>query len=136
MSKFKTAVKLNEQDRELIRLAKSLVNPTKVTGGAVKEVGCALLTKKGRVYTGVSLHLSCGVGFCAEHSAVADMVSHSEETVIASIVAFRNGKVTYPCGRCREMLQEISLANRKACSIIISNKEKVKLDELLPGIWM
>ncbi|MFA5024445.1 MAG: cytidine deaminase [Patescibacteria group bacterium] len=136
MPKFKTAVKLTKEDKKLIKLAKSLVKPTKVPGGAVKEVGYALLTKKGQVYSGVSLHLSCGIGFCAEHSAVANMISGSNETEIAAIVAFRKGKVTYPCGRCREMLQEINLSNRQNCYIIISNKDKVKLDELLPGNWM
>jgi cytidine deaminase len=80
-TKLKT-INLTKQDKELIELAKSLVGPVKVPGGIVKEVGCALLTKKRKIYSGVSLHLSCGIGFCGEHSAIAEMISHSDETEI------------------------------------------------------
>lgn len=52
-------------DKVLIEKAKVLVGKKKVTGGVVKEVGSALLTQKGKIFTGVSLDLWCGVGFCA-----------------------------------------------------------------------
>jgi cytidine deaminase len=128
-------MKLLKEDAKLIEKAKSLVGEKKVSGGFIKGVGCALMTKKGKVYTGVSLHLCCGIGFCAEHSAIADMVSHSDETEIKTIVAFGD-KVMYPCGRCRELIQQIDKRNWKNTDVIISEKEKVKLKELLPGQWM
>src|SRR5262245_18553960 len=34
-------------------------------------VGAALATDRGNVYTGINITLICGIGFCAEHSAVA-----------------------------------------------------------------
>lgn len=126
---------LTDHDKELIEKAKSLVKPTDVPGGVVKEVGCVLVTKGGNIYTGVSLHLCCGIGFCGEHSAIAEMVSHSDETEIDTIVAFSD-KILYPCGRCRELMQQINKANRENCQIIISEQGKVKLDDLLPGNWM
>ena len=40
----------------------------------------ALETASGNVYTGINLDLACGIGFCAEHSAVAEMLK-ARETV-------------------------------------------------------
>jgi len=135
MTETFATTELTTEDIKLIETAKSLVGPSEVPGGMIKEVGCALVTKKGSIYTGVSLHLCCGIGFCGEHSAIADMVSHSDETEINTIVSC-GSKVMYPCGRCRELLQQIDKNNRENCFVIISNKGKVRLKDLLPGDWM
>jgi cytidine deaminase len=130
-------INLTQDDKKLIKIAGSLVNPTKVPGGILKEVGCALITKSGKVFTGVCLDLFCGIGFCAEHSAVAEMVSHSDETEIKTIVAFGNGNnILFPCGRCRELLQQINKSNRENCEVIVPGNKKIKLGDLLPGNWM
>lgn len=133
--------KLTKQDKKLIKLAIDIIKnkEEKVSGGVVKEVGSALLTKKGKIFTGVSLDLACGIGFCAEHSAISNMVSHSNETEIDTIVACCDSKtksIMYPCGRCREMMELVNEKNRKNTWIITPNQEKVKLEDLLPGDWM
>ncbi|MBS3095905.1 cytidine deaminase [Candidatus Woesearchaeota archaeon] len=128
-------MKLTKEDKELIKKAKVLVGKRKVSGGVVREVGSALLTKGGEIFTGVSLDLWCGIGFCAEHSAISNMVSHSNETEIKTIVAFGD-KIMYPCGRCREMMELVDKRNRYNTEVIISKNKKVKLKELLPGEWM
>jgi cytidine deaminase len=132
-------MKLTKEDKELIEKAKSLVGEKKVSGGVIKEVGCALITKKGKIFTGACLDLWSGIGFCAEHSAIANMISHSDETQIKTIVACSDSKkspVMYPCGRCREMMELIEKINRKNTNIIIPGNKKVKLEKLLPGEWM
>ena len=128
-------MKLNKDDKKLVERAKSLVSNKKVSGGVVGEVGSALKTKKGKIFTGVSLDLCCGIGFCGEHSAIANMISHSNETEIETIVAFGD-KIMYPCGRCREMMRLINNKNWQDTLVIINDKNKVKLKELLPGNWM
>ena len=128
--------RLSKDDLQLIERARSLVGEKKVSGGTVKEVGSALLTKEGKVFTGVSMDLSCGIGFCAEHSAIANMISHSSETQIRTIVAHNGSKIIYPCGRCREMMELVDIRNRDNTEVIISEDRKVKLKELLPGEWM
>ena len=127
---------LTKEDIELIERAKALVGGKQVSGGVVKEVGAALLTKDGKIFTGVSLDLSCGIGFCAEHSAISNMISHSDETQIKTIVAHSCHEIMYPCGRCRQMMELIDKRNRDNTDIIISIEKKVKLNELLPGEWM
>ena len=127
--------KLTKQDKELIKLAKSMTGEKEVSGGIIKQVGCALKTKKGKIFTGASLHLACGIGFCAEHSAISNMVSHSDETEIDTLAASGPNNVGYPCGRCRELMELIDEKNRKNTWIIISDEEKVKLEDILPGEW-
>ena len=128
-------MKLSKEDKELIEKARVLVGKKKVSGGVVKEVGSALLTKNNKIFTGVNLDLCCGIGFCAEHSAISNMVSHSNETEIRTIVAFGD-KIMYPCGRCREMMELIDKKNRNNTEVVISTNKKVKLKELLPGEWV
>ncbi len=124
-------MKLNTEDRELIAIAGGLVGEKKVPKGVVREVGCALITRKGRVFTGASLDLWCGIGFCAEHSAIANMVSHGEETAIRTIVAFNERGIIPPCGRCRELIRSIDKGNNST-DVIVSGKRKVKLKQILP----
>ena len=125
--------KLSKADLLLIENARSLVGEKKVSGGIVKEVGSALLTKEGKIFTGASIDLGCGIGFCAEHSAIASMITHSGETRIQTIVAHNETKIIYPCGRCRQMMELIDIRNRDNAEVIISEHKKVKLKELLPN---
>jgi len=67
------------------------------------------------------------------------MISHSDETEIDTIVGLSDSQtkpIMYPCGRCREMTELINKKNRENTFFIISDKEKVKLKDLLPGEWM
>lgn len=60
----------------LIKLAQSVVKPRTITNGfTVGEVGCTLITNKGNVYLGTNIDASSGMGFCAEHSAIAAMIT-------------------------------------------------------------
>ena len=130
-------MELTDQDHELIERARALAGERKVSGGVIGEAAAALLTKDGLVFDGISLALWCDIGFCAEHSAVANMVSHCCETRIESIVAVDdNGvgkvRILWPCGRCRQLLEWIDERNLEETHVIISRTEKVRLIELLP----
>lgn len=52
-------------------------------------VGAALETDQGHVFRGVNLSLTCGIGFCAENSAVAATVTEGESRIriIAAVTA-------------------------------------------------
>jgi len=63
----------------LIEKARSVLNPRKIKHGfTIGDVGCAILTDKGNVYLGVSIDACSGMGFCAEHSAIASMITNGE----------------------------------------------------------
>lgn len=120
----------------LIPIAKSLVKPMQLSCSDLDAatVGCALLTPSGNIYTGVCIHLSCGVGFCAEHAAIAEMIKN-QETEIEAIVASGQNTILAPCGRCREMMAQVNAVNFDT-NVIIGENESVKLKELLPHHWL
>ena len=128
-------MELTKQDKELINKAKLMVNKKKIYSGELKAVGCALITKKGKLFTGANWDLFCGVGFCAESSAISNMVSHSDETEIKTIVACSKHHIMPPCGRCREVMALLDKKNLENTEVIISDTEKVKLKELIPFDW-
>ncbi|UCE30919.1 MAG: hypothetical protein JSW68_12900 [Burkholderiales bacterium] len=96
-------------------------------------VGAALRTAAGRVYTGVSVELGCGLGFCAEVAAIADMLKH-RETRIVEIVAVKGERIVPPCGRCRETLAQIDPGNLDT-RVIVAEDRDIALRELLPAPW-
>jgi cytidine deaminase len=125
---------ITKEDKKLIEKAKALVCAREIRGGVVKEVGCVLVTEKGRIFSGVSMDLVCGIGFCAEHTAISQMITQTDETHIRTIVAVSDKGVIPPCGRCRELMNIIDAKNKNT-EVIISDESKVELRELLPFSW-
>lgn len=113
-----------------MRLAKYTVLTEFVYYG---HVGCALLTDKGNVYTGVSINAKCGIGFCAEHAAIADMIKAGESRIV-KLVSASADEVLVPCGRCREFIRQVNYDNLKT-KILINDNEVKTIDELLPYTW-
>lgn len=122
--------------KTLIGTARALVKPMTLArpdmGAAT--VGCALLAANGQVYEGVCIHLSCGLGFCAEATAIANMIKDGE-TRIQEIVAVSADSILSPCGRCREMMLQVNQSNADA-EVILSESKTVKLGSLLPDHWL
>jgi cytidine deaminase len=121
-------------DKELIQKAKDLVNPKKLSEEAISgEVGSVLVTDKGNIYSGVSIHAACGVGFCAEHTAIGNMLTNNESR-IEKIVAFGDERVLSPCGRCRELMYQVNPENKNT-DVILGENKTMKLKDLLPEHW-
>src|SRR3989338_11039673 len=98
-------------NEELIKKAKSVAITKQVAEETVVgEVGAALVTDKGNVYTGASIHAPSGLGFCAESSAIAAMVTNGENR-IKTIVASNLEYILAPCGRCREIIRQVNKQN-------------------------
>jgi cytidine deaminase len=122
-------------NKELIKIAASVVKTKKMGDNISGDVGCALLSEKGNIYTGVCIDTTSGMGFCAEHSAIAAMVT-AQEYYIKKIVAVWKDKsselyVLHPCGRCREFMRQTNKKNMDA-EVILAKDKVVKLKELLP----
>ena len=111
---------------ELSKLKKNLNEYTRVAA-----VGSALITEKGNIYTGISVDVVCGIGFCAEHSAIAEMLKYNE-TRIAKIVATSDKGIRPPCGRCREFIRLIN-SNNFQTLVMLNEDTIVTLSELLPS---
>ena len=116
--------------------ARSLVRPLTLARPDLDAatVGCALLAADGVVYEGVCMHLSCGLGFCAESAAMANMLKGGE-TRIVTIVACAEDEVLAPCGRCRETMMQVDARNLD-CEVLLDGGRAVRLRELLPEPWL
>ncbi|MBS0320661.1 MAG: cytidine deaminase [Proteobacteria bacterium] len=108
----------------------ALIKP-KLTAAAVAS---ALVSGSGHVYTGVNLDLACGIGFCAEHSAVAEMLK-ARETHVTRIVAVDDKRIVPPCGRCRELLVQLDRRNID-CIVLLPGPARTTLRALLPKAWL
>ena len=121
--------------KKLIEEAKKILGEYKLDSDeySAGSVAAALLSSNGNLYTGINIDVACGIGFCAEHAAVAQMLKH-RETQIDMIVALSSEGIRPPCGRCRELLFQIDHKNINT-KVYLSADRYVILDELLPNRW-
>lgn len=124
------------QDDALIAEARRHVGEFELIKPSLKAgaVAAALVGGNDRVYTGICVELACGIGFCAEHAAVADMLK-DRETLVKRIVAVNKDRVVAPCGRCRELLIQIDRRNLE-CEVLLPDGAFATLRELLPNAWL
>ena len=122
-------------NKELIHKAKEVAKPHELPYGVeTGSVGCVLVTDKNNIYIGVSIQACCGVGFCAEHSAIAAMVTKEEFKIKKIVAVLNDGTILSPCGRCRELMYQISQENYDT-DVIIEKDKTMKLRDLLPDPW-
>ncbi|MDP8238222.1 MAG: cytidine deaminase [Candidatus Hatepunaea meridiana] len=120
----------------MIEKARSVVNSRTIAHGfTIGDVGAALLSGKGNVHVGVCIDAGGGIGFCAEHSAIASMVTHGEQRIRKIVAVLSDGTILPPCGRCREFIYQIDRRNLNDTDVIIGKDQVVKLRELLPHCW-
>lgn len=98
------------------------------------QVSAALRTTAGTLYRGVCIDAPCGVGFCAEHAAIAAMVSGGELQIVAAVAVHESGRILAPCGRCREFMALVHAQNRAAWILLPHGRER--LEVLLPHHWV
>jgi len=116
----------------LIATAAALAKPFAASADCTSaNVAAALLTVAGNTYTGVCIDTRCSLGFCAEHAAVAEMLKAREASVAMIVAVSATGEVIAPCGRCRELLWQISPSNA-ATWVILGAEKGCPLSELLP----
>jgi cytidine deaminase len=120
---------------ELIQSAQAVLNPHVVDKRLFGDVAATLVTDIGNRYSGVCIDTGSGTGFCAEHSAIAAMVTAGEYRIAQIVAVWRDGDgalyVLPPCGRCREFIRQIDPANLDA-EVILGLDRSAKLSDLLP----
>jgi len=133
-------MRLNKKDRELIAAATDAIKQRYRYDW--QEVGAALRTRSGKVFTGVSLDAYLGrMAICAEAVALGQAITLAGETGIEMIVAVRHPPpeekdrpiaVVSPCGACRELIWDY---DRNARVIVPGSNgpEPVGIGELIPN---
>ena len=97
------------------------------------QVGAALLTEDGQVYTGVNIeNSSYGATICAERTAFVKAISEGHRKFKALAVTAGDEQEALPCGICRQFMYEFS----PELEIITGTDEEYlnirTLEELLP----
>jgi cytidine deaminase len=100
-------------------------------------VGAALLSRKGRVYTGCNIESAAfSPTTCAERTALCKAVSEGERDFAALAVtggaAARAGIFCPPCGVCRQMLSEFCPPEMPILLGSVDRWQAYTLGELLP----
>jgi cytidine deaminase len=123
-------------NEELINQARAVVKPRKISHEfTVGDVGCALLTATGKLHLGVCIDVSGGIGFCAEHSAIASMITDGEHGIRKIVAVAADGRILPPCGRCREFMRQVDRDNMDRTEVLLGSDKVVKLRDLLPHAW-
>lgn len=118
---------------QMIDRASSVLRPRNLAyENTAGGVACAVLSSNGNLYFGVSIEIGSGIGFCAEHSAIAAMITAGESRIAKIVAVSSDGKVLPPCGRCRELMFQIDTANLASTIVILGPGQVAKLEALLP----
>ena len=131
---------LGKADKELIAAARATIK--RRYRGDWQEVGAALRTRSGKIFTGVNLDAYLGrMAVCAEAVALGHAVVDLGDAGIDMIVAVRHPApedgdqtiaVVSPCGACRELIFDYDPNAR----VIVPNGPSpsiVAIAELLPN---
>lgn len=119
----------------LIHAAASVLRPHRVGDRLFGDVASALVTQAGSRFLGVCIDTGSGTGFCAEHSAIAAMVTACEYRISKIVAVWRNEEgalhVLPPCGRCREFIRQVDPGNLES-EVVLGRTRSLLLRELLP----
>lgn len=97
------------------------------------QVGAALLTKDGQVYTGCNIeNASYGATNCAERTAIFKAVSEGVKDFEKIAIVSSSTQHTYPCGICRQVMAEFMMNG----SLVFDDKQKgiieIPMTDILP----
>ena len=106
-----------------------------VTAG---EVSAAILSKSGKIYTGVCIDTCSTLGICAERNAIFNMITNGEYEIARVLCISPNEGKGAPCGACRELMVQLMPGKYKDIEIMINYKTDcvMKLGELTPEWWI
>ena len=101
------------------------------------QVGVALRSSSGEVYTGVNVeNAAYPEGTCAEAGAIARMIAAGDRKITAVYVVADGAEPVPPCGGCRQTLAEFSAPDVPVTMATISGIEKtLTVAQLLPGAF-
>lgn len=92
------------------------------------KVGACLLTSSGKTYKGCNFeNASYGLAICAERCAVGAAVVHGEQKIKAIAIYSPNVDNCYPCGACRQVLNEFK---DEDIDVITEEKGELKITKL------
>ena len=94
--------------KELYENARLVLNARRISDYvSAGEVGAAILSKSGNIYTGVCIDTCSTLGICAERNAIFNMITSGENALTRVLAIMPDGKGGAPCGACRELMVQL-----------------------------
>ncbi|MDE5946470.1 MAG: cytidine deaminase [Oscillospiraceae bacterium] len=124
---------------EMYMSAKLVQNERKISEYvSAGEVSAAILSKSGKIYTGVCIDTCSTLGICAERNAIFNMITNGEKEILRVLAILPDGKIGAPCGACRELMVQLMPETYKDIEILLDyeNKRIVKLGDITPEWWI
>lgn len=124
---------MTETWKKLYDAAKAAIRPHELSQHmCVGDVGAAVLTKDGSIYTGICIDTACSLGFCAERNALSTMFTHGEYEITHVCAVHLDGRVMPPCGACREFMMQMGPSAKDIEVLLNRDGTSAKLGELMP----
>lgn len=124
---------------EMYNAAKAVQNGRKISeyvdaGG----VSAAVLSKSGKIYTGVCIDTCSTLGICAERNAIFNMITNGESEIERVLAIMPDGRNGAPCGACRELMVQLMPDNYKDIEIMLDyeSERTITLGEITPEWWI
>ena len=127
-------VELSQERKERLLLRAQQARENAYVPYSHYRVGACLLCEDGTEYTGCNVeNAAYGSTICAERTALLKAISEGARRFAAIAVVGSGESIAYPCGACRQVLQEF---NREmvvlSANSDLSKVHAMRLADLLP----
>ena len=101
-------------------------------------VSAAVLSKSGKIYTGVCVDTCSTLGICAERNAIFNMITNGQHEIDKVLCIMPDGSSGAPCGACRELMVQLMAGNYYDIEIMLdySTGRTVRLGDITPEWWI
>lgn len=124
---------------EMYEAAKAVLSERRISEYVTcGEESAAILSKSGKIYTGVCIDTNSTLGICAERNAIFNMITNGEHEIDKVLCILPDGSNGAPCGACRELMVQIMARKYHDIEIMLdySTGRTVKLGEITPEWWI
>jgi cytidine deaminase len=124
---------------EMYEAAKAVLSERRISEYVTcGEVSAAILSKSGKIYTGVCIDTNSTLGICAERNAIFNMITNGEHEIDKVLCILPDGSNGAPCCACRELMVQIMAGKYHNIEIMLdySTGRTVKLGEITPEWWI
>ena len=124
---------------EMYKAAKAVLNERRISEYVTcGEVSAAVLSKSGKIYTGVCVDTCSTLGICAERNAIFNMITNGEQEIDKVLCILPDGSNGAPCGACRELMVQLMAGKYHDIEIMLdyTTGRIVKLGEITPEWWI
>ena len=130
---------MNDIWATMYEAAKAMLNARRVSDYVTcGEVSAAILSKSGKIYTGICVDTCSTLGICAERNAIFNMLTNGEQEIDRVLAILPDGSSGAPCGACRELMVQLMPNTYRDIEIMLDYpaRRTITLREITPEWWI